>query len=67
MLLGAVVEIDSLNYLLSKRQGKEMPRNFRGWWYTLVIPEFRRLGQEHHKCKAGLGYIVRSVSKQMKE
>jgi hypothetical protein len=28
-----------------------------------VIPELRRLGQDHHECDASLGYIARPCLK----
>jgi hypothetical protein len=31
----------------------------RAWWYTPVIPEFRRLRQEDLKSEASLDYIKR--------
>jgi hypothetical protein len=38
----------------------EMQNLSQAWWYTAVIPAFRRLRKENHEFQASLGYIVNS-------
>jgi hypothetical protein len=33
------------------------------WWYLLIIPALRRLGQENHEFKFREGYVLRPCCK----